>query len=235
MVCGGGNAVADQCVFAFTSGADIEGAVAIATMKHGMPQAARGRVIGLLGGSFNPPHDGHVQITHHALKRFELDEVWWLVSPGNPLKARGPAPLEKRMDAARRLMQHPRVTVTDVEARLGTRYTAETLRWLIRLYPEARFVWLMGADNLRQFDQWQDWQWIMEHVPIGVLARPGDRISARLSKAARVYRAARLPGRAAPLLGQYPAPVWCFINVPMNAQSSTAIRSRGNWSDQAKM
>lgn len=200
-----------------------------AIMKQGLPSAGRGQVVGLLGGSFDPPHKGHVQITEQALRRFELDRVWWLVSPGNPLKSRGPAPLVDRMQAARAMMQHPQVTVTDAEVQLGTRYTAETLRALQRRYPDVRFVWLMGADNLAQFDQWQDWRWIMENVPIGVLARPGERISARLSKAARVYRGARLPGRAAAILGSCSAPAWCFINMPMNRQSSSAIRGRGEW------
>ena len=198
-------------------------------MTTGLPPHGRGQVIGLLGGSFDPPHAGHVHITHSALTRFGLDRVWWLVSPGNPLKANGPAPLERRMAAARAVMQHPRVAITDIEARLGTRYTAQTLRALTALSPGTRFVWLMGADNLAQFHRWQDWEWIMESVPVGVLARPGDRIPARLSRAARQYGAARLPARAASQLGRSEAPAWCFINLPMSGASSTAIRARGGW------
>ena len=193
------------------------------------PVAKAGQVIGLLGGSFDPPHAGHVHITKEALKRFGLDHVWWLVSPGNPLKKNGPAPLADRMQAARALMDHPRVTVTDIEAQLGTRYTAQTLAGLRRRYPGVRFVWLMGADNLAQFHRWQDWRWIMDTVPVGVMARPGDRISARLSKTARVYHAARLPGRASHILGHMDGPAWCFVNLPMTDQSSTAIRARGEW------
>ena len=195
----------------------------------GFPAARAGQVIGLLGGSFDPPHAGHVHITREALKRFGLDRVWWLVSPGNPLKKNGPAPLPERMQAARAMMQHPCVTVTDLEAQLGTRFTAETLATLRQRYPGVRFVWLMGADNLAQFHRWQDWRWIMDHVPVGVMARPGDRISARLSKAARIYEAARMPGRASHLLGRSNAPSWCFVNLPMSAQSSSAIRARGEW------
>lgn len=195
----------------------------------GFPAARAGQVIGLLGGSFDPPHGGHVHITREALKRFGLDRVWWLVSPGNPLKKNGPAPLPERMQAARAMMQHPFVTVTDLEAQLGTRFTAETLATLRQCYPGVRFVWLMGADNLAQFHRWQDWRWIMDHVPVGVMARPGDRISARLSKAARVYETARMPGRASHLLGRSNAPAWCFVNLPMSAQSSSAIRARGEW------
>ena len=194
-----------------------------------MPIAKPGQVIGLLGGSFDPPHAGHVHITKAAMKRFGLDHVWWLVSPVNPLKTNGPAPLAHRMQAARAMMQHPRVTVTDIEAALGTRYTARTIAALRKRYPAVRFVWLMGADNLAQFHRWQDWRWIMETVPIGVIARPGDRISARLSKAARVYDHARIPGRASHILGRLEAPAWSFVNVPLSDQSSTAIRARGEW------
>ena len=200
-----------------------------AVSMHGMPVAKAGQVIGLLGGSFDPPHAGHVHITREALKRFGLDDVWWLVSPGNPLKKNGPAPLAERMQAARAMMHHPRVTVTDIEAQLGTRYTAQTLVALRRRFPGVRFVWLMGADNLAQFHRWQDWRWIMENVPVGVMARPGDRISARLSKAARVYHNARLPGRASHVLGLGTPPAWCFVNLPMSDTSSSAIRARGEW------
>ena len=195
----------------------------------GFPHATAGQTIGLLGGSFDPPHAGHVHITKAALKRFGLDHVWWLVSPGNPLKQTGPAPLEERMQASRAMMQHPRVTVSDLEAKLGTRYTAQTISALRRRYPAVRFVWLMGADNLAQFHRWQDWRWIMETVPIGVIARPGDRISARLSKTARMYANARVSGRGAHVLGRMNAPAWSFVNLPMSDQSSTAIREAGEW------
>ena len=196
---------------------------------QGFPVAIRGQVIGLLGGSFDPPHEGHVHITKAALRLFGLSQVWWLVSPGNPLKQDGPAPLPIRMQAARALMRHPRVTVSDIEARINTRYTAETLQALRRRYPGVQFVWLMGADNLAQFHRWQDWQWIMETVPMGILARPGDRISARMSRAARMYRHAKLPKAAAHQLGHGQAPAWAFLNVPMSGQSSSAIRARGEW------
>ena len=185
--------------------------------------------MGLLGGSFDPAHEGHAHISREALKRFSLDELWWLVSPGNPLKARGPAPLEQRLERARQVMDHPRVKITDFEARAGTRYTAQTLKALMRAYPGVRFVWLMGADNLYQFDQWQDWRWIMESVPVGVLARPGQRIAARHARAADIYRFARLRGRQAPALAQGAAPRWCFVNLPMVDISSTEIRARGGW------
>lgn len=198
------------------------------------PFARPGQVIGLLGGSFDPAHEGHVHITREAMKRFGLTRVWWLVSPGNPLKSRGPAPLAQRMARAQAIMRDPRVTVTDIEARLGTRYTAQTLAQLKARYPGVRFVWLMGADNLAQFHRWQDWTWIMENVPVGVIARPLDRISARMSPAARVYRSHRISGRASQLLGRSDAPAWCFVNVAMSRQSSTAIRAAGAWGGSAE-
>jgi nicotinate-nucleotide adenylyltransferase len=188
-----------------------------------------GPVVGLLGGSFYTPHAGHVHITLEALKRFQLDQVWWLVSPGNPLKANGPAPLAQRMAAARDVMDHPRVKISDFEARVGTRVTADTLAALMTRHPGVRFVWLMGADNLAQFHRWKNWQWIMENVPVGVLARPGDRISARNSVAANRFERYRLRGREAALLAGSPPPAWCFINLPMVNLSSTAIRAQGKW------
>ncbi|MEL7152615.1 MAG: nicotinic acid mononucleotide adenylyltransferase, partial [Pseudomonadota bacterium] len=130
---------------------------------------------------------------------------------------------------ARMIMRDPRVTVTDIEGHLGTRYTAQTLAELKARYPGVRFVWLMGADNLASFHLWQDWQWIMESVPVGVLARPGMRISARMSRAARLYAHYRIGGRASHLLARAEAPAWCFVNVPMVAHSSTAIRASGAW------
>lgn len=194
-----------------------------------MPLARRGQAIGLLGGSFDPPHMGHVHISHEALKRFGLDQVWWLVSPGNPLKANGPAPIARRIEAARALLHHPRIHVSDLEAQANTRYTAQTLEILHRLRPDLHFVWLMGADNLAQFHRWQDWQSIMRTTPVGVLARPGLRTAARSSKAAKVFAHARLPGRQSQRLLQFEAPIWCLVNVPMMAISSSGLRAAGAW------
>ena len=197
--------------------------------RVGWPKARPGQCIGLLGGSFDPPHAGHAHITREALRRFGLDGVWWLVSPGNPLKAHGPAPIARRLAAAREVMQHPRVAVTDLEARLGTRYTAETIAALQGAVPGVRFVWLMGADNLANFHRWERWEEIFARVPIGVLARPGERISARLSPAAARYERYRLRGREALRLGRAETPAWCFVNVPMVAMSSSELRAKGGW------
>ena len=196
------------------------------------PYVAPGMTVGLLGGSFDPPHEGHVQISRAAMKRFGLDQLWWLVSPGNPLKDHAPASLARRMAAANARMQHPRVQISDIEARLGTRYTAQTLRHLRRLYPQVRFVWLMGADNLAHFHRWKDWRQILETVPVGILARPGERISARLSPAARLYAPNRLRAGQSQALARASAPAWCFINVPMNKASSSQIRAAGEWTAQ---
>lgn len=185
-------------------------------------------VVGLLGGSFDPAHAGHVHITREAMKRFGLDRVWWLVSPGNPLKPRPPAPLPDRLAHARRIMRHPRVAVTDLEARLGTRATYDTLAALRRRYPGVRFVWLMGADNLAQFHRWGRWRDIMATVPVGVLARPGKG-EERLSPAARAFAGARLREGSSQLLGQQQPPSWCFVNLPMVDLSSSEIRAGGGW------
>lgn len=189
--------------------------------------------VGLLGGSFDPPHQGHAHITREALKRFGLDQVWWLVSPGNPLKRQGPAPMAQRLRAAKQVIQHPRVRVTDLEARMGTRFTAETLAQLKARYPGVRFVWLMGADNLATFHQWDRWREILCGVPIGVLARPGQRISARMSPAASRFERFRIRGREAARLVLADPPSWCFVNVPMVDISSTEIRAAGKWATPA--
>lgn len=198
-------------------------------MLYDGPSAAPGLRIGLLGGSFDPPHSGHVHITEVALRALRLDRVWWLVTPGNPLKARGPADLERRVAACREIMRHPRVAVTDIEARLGSRFTADTLGALATLYPTARFVWLMGADNLVTFHRWERWDWIMESVPVGVLARPGAQLGAGLSPAAQRYARFRVDPAQAATLPFRPAPAWSLITGPMSPLSSTMLRRRGLW------
>jgi len=191
--------------------------------------ARPGQRIGLLGGSFDPPHEGHVHVTRTALARFGLDAVWWLVSPGNPLKPHGPAPMRDRLAAARALMHDPRVRVTDIEARLGTRYTAMTLEGLRRLYPGVGFTWLMGADNLAGFHHWQDWRGIAASVPLGIVARPGQSLAALGSPAARTLRKHRLAQRASSLLGRAEPPAWCFVTDRLDPTSSTELRRRGVW------
>lgn len=185
--------------------------------------------VGLLGGSFDPAHAGHVHVTHVALQRFALNRVIWLVSPGNPLKQRGPAPLETRMAHAEKLVQDPRVIVSDFEAQIGTAYTAETIHAMKAAYRGVHFVWLMGADNLQQFHRWNRWQEILAAVPIGVLARPGWRQSALHARTARQFRHARLPEHASYLLADHATPAWCFVNMPMMSVSSTELRASGQW------
>ena len=196
-------------------------------MKQGFPIAHKGMVIGLLGGSFDPAHEGHAHISREALKRMGLDQVWWLVTPGNPLKARQPAPMAERLARARTVMPDPRVRITDLEAKLGTRATADTIDALRAIYPGVHFVWLMGADNLAQFHKWGRWRDILRSVPIGVLARPGSGVAARTSVAARAFRVHQID-RGENLRGRK-APAWCFVNIPLNSASSSAIRARGEW------
>lgn len=193
------------------------------------PHAAPGLRVGLLGGSFDPPHDGHVHITRWALRAFDLDRVWWMVSPGNPLKRRGPADIARRMAACRALMRHPKVVVTDIEARLRTRYTADTIEALRDRWPAARFVWLMGADNLASLHRWERWETIMETLPVGVLARPGQQLFAGLAPAARRYATKRLPEREARALPFRDPPAWVLMTGRMSDRSSTEIRERGDW------
>lgn len=196
---------------------------------RGMPIATQGLRVGLLGGSFDPPHSGHLHISKWAMKEFGLDRVWWLVSPGNPLKAEGPADLDRRMVACNALNDHPRIIVTDLERRFGTRYTAETLTALQARYVGVRFVWLMGADNLADFHRWDRWQDIMNMMPIGVMARPDQQIAAGCSPAARMFRRKRLSSRRSNALPFRQAPCWSLLTGPMVNMSSTQIRARGDW------
>ena len=196
-------------------------------MRAGFPVATRGMVVGLLGGSFDPAHEGHVHISREALKRMGLDQVWWLVTPANPLKARQPAPMADRIGRAKAVMRDPRVKITALEARLGTRATFDTITRLKAIYPGVTFVWLMGADNLVQFHRWGRWRDILRLVPVGVLARPGAGVQARLSVAARAFRVHQVD-RGENLRGRK-APVWAFVNLPMNDASSTEIRAQGGW------
>lgn len=194
-----------------------------------LPFACSGQKIGLLGGSFDPPHKGHVHISKQAMRRFGLDRVWWVVSPGNPLKSDGPADFDRRMAACRHLVRHPRIIVSDLEAQLGTRYTAETLSRLLPRYGGVNFVWLMGADNLAQFHDWENWRAIMDMVPVGVLARPDNVIRGGLSPTARAYGKNRLPLFEATALALCQPPCWSLVTGPTVDISSTQIRNRGEW------
>ena len=184
------------------------------------------RRIGLLGGSFNPAHDGHRDISLAALTWLDLDEVWWLVSPQNPLKPqKGMAPFSERLKSAEVVADHPRIRVTDIESKLGTRYTADTLRKLVTRFPSYRFVWLMGADNLAQIASWADWTRIFHLTPIAVFDRPTYTIKALTSLAARRFRRSRRREAALKTLAATPAPAWVFVHHRLNPISATAIRA----------
>lgn len=184
--------------------------------------------VGLLGGSFNPAHGGHRHISLSALGRLGLDEVWWLVSPQNPLKpARGMATFAERMATAQAVIAgHPRLRATGIESVLATRYTADTLHTLTRRLRQTRFVWLMGADNLAQIDRWERWSEIFHTVPVAVFDRPTYSLTASLAKAARRFRRARIPERAARRLADTAPPAWVFVHQPHDPRSATAIRAR---------
>jgi nicotinate-nucleotide adenylyltransferase len=182
--------------------------------------------IGLLGGSFNPAHEGHRHASLVALKRLRLDQVWWLVSPQNPLKPeRGTAPFDGRLARAQEVARHPRLVVTDLERRLGTRYTIDTIRAIKRRYPQARFVWIMGSDNFAELQRWKDWQAIMAEMPLAVIARPGYGFAPLATRAAKRYAARRLPEHKAGLLLKRKPPVWAYLHAPLNPLSSTALRA----------
>lgn len=198
-------------------------ALGAALEGHLPPPGAR---IGLLGGSFNPAHEGHLDITEAALLRLGLDRVWWLVSPQNPLKAAdGMAPLADRLATARRLANDRRIVVTGLEGELGTTYTADTLKALTRLLPRVHFVWLMGADNLNQVHQWQDWPQIFNSLPVAVFDRPSYSFKALSSKAAQAFGRFRLRERSARHLAETKPPAWAFIRCRLNPQSATEIRA----------
>ncbi len=193
------------------------------------PVALPGMRVGILGGSFDPPHEGHLHITRRALTAFRLDRVWWLVSPGNPLKARGPAVMARRLAAARKIAADRRIVVSNIEAQLGTRLTADMLDLLLPRYPGVRFVWLMGSDNLATIHRWERWESIFTRIPVGVLARPGEQVRAGLSPAARRFARARVRPEAAVRLALRQPPAWCLLTGPMVGHSSTALRARGLW------
>jgi nicotinate (nicotinamide) nucleotide adenylyltransferase/ribosome silencing factor RsfS/YbeB/iojap len=185
------------------------------------------RRIGLLGGSFNPAHGGHLHISRLALRRLDLGEVWWLVSPQNPLKpAAGMMPLAERLEAAERVAAaERRIRVTGIEARLGSTYTADTLKLLRRRFPRARFVWLMGGDNLVQLPYWRRWQEIFRIVPIAVFDRPRTALTALAGTAARRFARARIPIVAARRLALMTPPAWVFFHARLDPRSATRIRA----------
>jgi nicotinate-nucleotide adenylyltransferase len=190
-----------------------------------LPLWMPGMRIGLLGGSFDPPHEGHRQLSLVALKALRLDQVWWLVSPHNPLKPDAPSEnLAERIDAAAAIACHPRIRVTGIEASLGTTYTADTLRKLLPRLTGVDLVWMMGADNLASFHHWRDWQAIAASVPIAVFNRPGSALPALAGPAAATLATRRIPERAAASLAGSAPPAWVFLSKPHIPVSSTERR-----------
>ena len=191
-----------------------------------IPPHAPGLRVGLFGGSFNPAHEGHRLVALQCLKRLELDAVWLLVSPGNPLKDHAElAPLATRVAATRALMAHPKIAVTGLEAQHNFHFTVDTLEWLKAACPGTRFVWIMGADNLSQFDRWERWRDIAGLLPIAVYARPGSTLRATASKAAVALKPSRIVESEAETLASRPPPAWVYLHGITSPLSSSAIRA----------
>ena len=192
------------------------------------PPVHAGARIGLMGGSFNPPHEGHLAIARTALRRGGLDAVWWIVTPGNPLKGHDELrPLDERVAATRALVRHPRMTVTAFEQDLGCAYTHETVAFLTGRYPQARFVWVMGGDSLAGFHRWRNWRRIADMIPLLIVDRPDWRFRALSSPAALTLAKSRLPEGLAGQIADRPAPTWTYLTCPLSSLSSTEIRRRG--------
>ena len=191
------------------------------------PLALAGQRIGLLGGSFNPPHAAHRLTSQIALKRLGLDGVWWIVTPGNPLKSQSELlPLAERLALAHAVKQDSRVTLTAFETGLTSLFTAGTLGFLKLRYPGVRFVWLMGGDCLAQLHRWRQWRDIFSLLPVAVIDRPGWHLKGLAAPAARTFAASRLPEYRAQRLAFETAPAWTFLTGPLSPLSSTAIRAR---------
>ena len=194
--------------------------------RYRIPGHAAGQRIGLFGGTFDPPHEAHLAASLLALKRLRLDRVWWLVTPGNPLKdANGLAPLDQRVAAARALARHPRIDVTGLEAEIGVNYSYDTISYLLAHCPGVHFVWIMGADNLRSFHRWQRWRDIAALVPIAVIDRLGPSLYALGSIAAQALGRRRIPESAAPTLLTRRPTTWAFLHGLKSPLSSTALRA----------
>jgi nicotinate-nucleotide adenylyltransferase len=193
-----------------------------------IPPFTAGQRIGLFGGTFDPPHEAHLGACLLAMKRLRLDRVWWLVTPGNPLKdTRGLAPLDQRIAAARALANHPRIVVTGLEAGIGVRFTYDTIRHLVTHCPGVHFVWIMGADNLRQFHLWRHWRAIADLVPILVIDRPGSTLNAISSRAGATLARWRVAERDASRFASMKPPALLFLHGPRSSLSSTALRRVG--------
>ncbi|HTE94009.1 MAG TPA: nicotinate-nucleotide adenylyltransferase [Bradyrhizobium sp.] len=208
--------------------------VALPSVSQAIPLYANGMRIGLLGGSFNPPHVAHRAISLFAIKRLKLDRVWWLVTPGNPLKDQdGLRDLNERTAAARRMANDPRIDVSCLESVIGTRYTVDTISYLRRRASGLRFVWIMGADNLAQFHRWQNWRRIASEVPIAVIDRPPQSFRALAAPAAQALARYRLPETQAGRLADQRAPAWVFLTGMKLNLSSTGLRNPdGSWRTQ---
>jgi nicotinate-nucleotide adenylyltransferase len=194
--------------------------------RAALPPHAPGLRIGLFGGSFNPPHEAHREVSLLALKRLALDRLWWLVTPGNPLKdTKGLPPVEERVAAAQRLANHPRIDATGFEAVVGLKYSCDTLTYLLKECPGVRFVWIMGADNLKGFHRWKNWRAIFGMIPIAVVDRGGISLQATSGPAAIHFARARIPENQAMTLADREPPAWVYLHGIKSTMSSTGLRA----------
>lgn len=206
---------------------DKDIAAGVAAQYLRMPYVEKGMTVGLFGGSFNPPHDGHSLVAEIALRRLGLNQLWWMVTPGNPLKDTSQLPsLAERIRLSEEINHDPRIKVTGFEASFDTAYTAQTLAMIHQRNIGVNFVWIMGADNLASFHKWQDWQIIAKTFPIAVIDRPGSTLSYLSSIMAKTFDYARVDENDAPALARLKAPAWTFIHGPRSPLSSTAIRNK---------
>lgn len=198
-----------------------------------MPQVQKGMVVGLFGGSFNPPHEGHLLIARDALRTLKLDQLWWMVTPGNPLKDHsGLAPLAERIRLSEALVDEPRIKVTAFEAAHAIRYSADTVELVLSRNPDASFIWVMGADSLNGFHQWERWEDIVRAIPITIYDRPGSSLSLQTSVMAQKFSAARVDETDASGLAHMRPPAWTFIHGPLSPLSSTELRKTAKLRDR---
>jgi len=199
---------------------------AVPAFRLRMPHVEKGMAVGLFGGSFNPPHAGHALVAEIALRRLRLDQLWWMVTPGNPLKStRELLPLARRVELSEKIAEDPRIKVTAFEAAHAVRYTADTVALVTSRNPGVDFIWIMGADSLRDFHRWERWQGIAATLPIAVIDRPGSTLAFLSSKVAKTFDHARVDETDAGRLARMRPPAWTFIHGPRSSLSSTALRA----------
>ncbi|AQX20948.1 nicotinate-nucleotide adenylyltransferase [Bartonella sp. CDC_skunk] len=197
--------------------------------ENRIPHVEKSNVVGLFGGSFNPPHAGHLLVAKTAILRLRLNQLWWMITPGNPLKDCIQLPsLHKRMQLSSEFLNHPKIRVTGFEKTIGSKISVDTISYILKRYRRVHFVWVMGADNLATFHYWHRWRDIMSMIPVAIIDRPLARMSALSSPMARTYCYSRVDERVSTLLPFMAPPAWIYLHGPLSFQSSTKLRLEGN-------